>query len=300
MKKDQDFLLNLSFKIGKILSVLLLGAVSLTIIGAGIVFIKSNNAKVSTPTFEIMREEIQKAIDSEKTKSPSQENIEKDKDVSNDKYDNRITKIIIRNDLMLTTKQHIKKHLKNIPEKFKIKYLEGLDNFYYDGLKTLNNNDEEMMYIYEKYAWKLDGIYPFKEYTKEVNEYIKEHIKQNGKYNKYLCIGLLEGYNYLFEDKMQELQEQENENNVRRIVSASVIGISLLLFILLLFLPLLIKIEENTRNKDNENILNTHNEKERDTKTCPFCGKTIRKIAKKCRYCEKWLDNSSNNEGENK
>ena len=27
-----------------------------------------------------------------------------------------------------------------------------------------------------------------------------------------------------------------------------------------------------------------------DTKECPFCGETIKTIAKKCRFCGEWLD----------
>lgn len=56
------------------------------------------------------------------------------------------------------------------------------------------------------------------------------------------------------------------------------------------------QIEENTRDGNNIEFNTTEPILASDEKYCPNCNAIIKKTAKKCRYCNTWLNNNGGNE----
>ena len=73
-------------------------------------------------------------------------------------------------------------------------------------------------------------------------------VMNNGVYNLTISKHLVGSYSSLFEKNLKKAKIQEQEKIAMKIVAGVFLLVSLLLFVMFLFLPVLIKIEENTKN----------------------------------------------------
>ena len=53
--------------------------------------------------------------------------------------------------------------------------------------------------------------------------------------------------------------------------------------------------QENIQDDVKEEVKKEEQSTSKDTKQCPFCGQTIKAVAKKCRFCGKWFEKRDNN-----
>lgn len=270
--------LEFSFKLGKILSSIMLVIVLIVMIGAGIVLVNFSCNSVQTPNFELIKTSLAPQI----TQQSGVQNhyIDADNNVQYNKY---IDKIIKENNLRTEARSYIKKSLEDIPKDYKEQYLAGLNKFYKKGLVELKN-DSNLLDNYLKRCIKRMNYYLFDNeyyYSKRELENGHEKISEN----LYIACGMVEDYYEMFKNAINEMEINRQNSIMQKISAACVLGVSLLIFVILLFLPILIKIEENTRPEKSIDI-----EPENTTKECPNCHKQIKINAKKCRFCGQWLE----------
>ena len=218
MKKGiMDKFLFFSFKFGKVFSSILLVVLITTIVFAGVFLLKMDRYSIETPSFDVVKAQVE-------AEQKGDYNYQQDNEVSylaiekqnvEKKYGKLIEKIIEENNLSPIAYDLIVSNIVTVNTKFQDKYAEGLDQFFLDGISYAKDKK-----------------------IKTGKEFIK---------------ALLESYQTLFNAQVERVDTLQSQQMVEKITSLSVIGISLLLFIVCLFLPLLIKIEENTRvlTKDN-------------------------------------------------
>lgn len=300
MKLGLDAFLNLSFKIGKVISVVLLFFTLFVIIACGLSFIPLTSAKVDTPSFKIIEQMFEGNSSSNVTQGNSVSN---DSKVATDRYDKEIERIIKKNNLNTSMIPLVKQSIQNIPAKYVKQYLRGLDKFCRDGLSYLEDHRYSMENFILVNVKKELGYYYQNEYYNAIH-----NIKKQGVYNYYVSKGLVTEYDFYFTQNLVASDEQSQTNTITLISVGCVLGVSLLVFTILLFLPILIKIEENTRGGVTKTITDNpqpispvesesveHNIQPTpadDEKFCPNCNRIIKKTAKKCRFCNTWLDES--------
>ena len=218
-----------------------------------------------------------------------------------DRYDKAIERIIKKNNLNTSMIPLVKKSIQNIPDKYVKQYLRGLDKFCRDGLSYLDSHRYSMENFILVNVKKELGYYYQNEYYAAIH-----NIKKLGVYNYYVSKGLITEYDFYFTQNLVASNEQSQTNTMTLISVGCVLGVSLLVFAILLFLPILIKIEENTRVSkkpladDTNSVLTEEDTKKTiqqspkdDEKICPNCNKIIKKTAKKCRFCNTWLDENA-------
>ena len=98
MKLGLDAFLNLSFKIGKVISVVLLFVTLFVIIACGLSFIPLTSAKVDTPSFKIIEQMWEGSPNNNISQTSNSFSSNK---VNTDKYDNEMERIINKNTLNL-------------------------------------------------------------------------------------------------------------------------------------------------------------------------------------------------------
>ncbi|MGN0004966.1 MAG: hypothetical protein ACI37Z_03160 [Candidatus Gastranaerophilaceae bacterium] len=236
MKQNKsDVFFNTCFKVGKILSMIMLVLTLISFCISGITLVCLQPTNIETPIFKTLENEInsKNEINSETTKNKL-----KDKKTETLATDKEIDRIIKENKLNYQVKNFITKKYLEIPNKLKKRYLTGLDSFCKDGLSTLNKNDKLMRIFNTEY--KTD-------YYGEEYEDSNGPIMNNGVYNLTISKHLVEAYHHYFEENLAAAQIQDQEKIIVKEVTKIVLLISLFLFVMFLFLPVLIKIEENTR-----------------------------------------------------
>lgn len=281
--------LNLTFKIGKIFSSILLVIVLLVMVGSGISLLTSNYVSLKTPNFNTVKE-----LYTEDTSSPNA-NTGSNVNQSNTRIDRtapymkQILNIVRKNHLKDETQYLITKNInKDIDTELINQYLQGLDKFYKDGLRHIEKSPKfKNDYIFSAIV-SVEG-----RYVQPLYEDAIANIKVNGLYNYYIGAGLTNDYHDLFKEAIGTRVEQLQSKAIAKITQQIVLAISVLLFAILLFLPVLIKIEENTRPAEERE----ETKKEEDMKPCISCGKLIKTTAKKCRHCGTWQNDTEENNG---
>lgn len=243
--------LELNFKIGKLLSSLLIVITLFVIIGCGIGLMESYSQKVETPTFSMMKQRFKNVFQdtSSNTELHDERQVKLAKE-DNSKYQDEIQSIITRNKLNDRIQQDIRTYLEKIPSVHQRTYLRGLNDFYHDTLTYLETEKDKA----DMFLWAATVGVDKYNYSK-INEFerARNNIKELGKYNYYLCNGILQAYDSLFADNLKDFEGKTQENTSKQTILINAIGNALLIFVILLFLPVLIKIEENTRQyRDNK------------------------------------------------
>lgn len=230
--------LDLSFKIGKVLSSVLLFVVLFTLLAASCVLVFYNSGALKTPKFTVSKE-------NQVVSAPPVTSKDSEEPTLPDEYKRMITKIIEKHTLDSSVGEHIEYYIiNNLSEKYRRQYLTGLDKYYADALNY---------YIQDKNSVArnklINDILEEIEYYPSDEDYqnAKKNVKIYGRYNKYLSTGILKQYTEIFEQNLHNAKDNETQRNITKLIALGVIGGGLLIFVILLFLPVLIKIEENTR-----------------------------------------------------
>lgn len=281
--------LKLTFKIGKVFSSILLVIVLLVMVGSGIALLTSDNAPLKTPSFNTLKqtfiEENAKYEENNNT-STNNSNTQQSKKIS--QYAKQIEKIIRKHHLNEEVKYLISDNIdRNINTELIGQYLKGLDKFYTDGLRYINKSEDYKDDLIFDAVYAIEGQYQYKYHLDEA----RNNVKVAGIYNYYVSAGLAMKYHDLFINSLRDKAERLQEKAMNKIAQQIVFAVSILIFSILLFLPVLIKIEENTRPVEEREEEKTEvKKKEEETKTCKNCGKKIKVTAKKCRYCGTWQE----------
>lgn len=241
--------LNLSFKIGKVFSAFMLLLVSLVIVISAVVLISINGSNVKTPKFEVKTTEITKetTTNAEDTKTEIEEKYIKEIDKITDKYK-------LNKEIMNILKDALADNSPIYPQ-YMEQYIKGLNAYCSDSIKYYSNdkNKKERNKMLRKVVDRLVYYPTNSDYVDATTNY----IDSDNTYSKFFTFGIVIGYTEDFENAINNKATTETENMIVKSIAAGVIAISLLIFSILLFLPVLIKIEENTRqltlNKEDKN-----------------------------------------------
>ena len=290
--------LKLTFKIGKVFSSILLVIVLLVMVGSGIGLLTSDNAPLKTPSFNTLKqafiEENAKSETASSTSTSTASTTQPSSKVA--PYNNQIKKIIRKHHLKEEVQYLISKNVERINEELINQYLKGLDKFYTDGLRYINKSEDYKDDLIWDAVYAIEGQYQYQYYLDEA----RKNVKVGGIYNYYVSAGLAMKYHDLFINSLRDKEERLQEKAMNKIAQQIIFAVSILIFSILLFLPVLIKIEENTRpTEEKEAEALEAKKKEEDTKPCISCGKSIKTTAKKCRYCGAWQNNTEDNNGGN-
>lgn len=204
MKLGLDAFLELSFKIGKVISVVLLHVTLFTIILCGLSFIPLCSTKVDTPSFKI----IEQMWEGNSSNDVTQEmDISNGNKVTTDKYDKEIVRIINKNNLNTKVIPYVKKSVQNIPAKYVKQYLKGLDTFCKEGLTYLDSHKDSMNDFILVNVRKEEG------YNYENKYYIAiSNIREWGDYNYYISKGLVTEYDYYFALNLGDVEKETQAN----------------------------------------------------------------------------------------
>lgn len=284
MKLSTNAFLNFTFKIGKVLSTFLLVIVFLVVIGATLLLVDSMHSGLNVPKFSDAKQQSL-------LQSQSSEITDEDFDVTKEYY-KLVDRVISNNKLNSEMKKPIRSFadaLAENDESIEIA-LNGLDKYYKNAfieLKDQKTLDDMLPTITKAYS-------PY--YYDEVLRDVRRNLdKDNLNGNLIIDAGLFNMYTNSYETAILNKNTTKAQKTTNRIVAGGVLAVSFLAFVFLLFLPVLLKIEENTRSS-NPIVEEKTKEKEDDTKVCPNCGKKIKINAKKCRYCETWLEEKQGEE----
>ena len=220
MKKNYlDKFLYGGFKFGKIFAVLVLFLILIVMIVSIVFLLKFNSDKIETPQFSAVRQAIEVEEASAESYSSSSDSyvpsVVIKKEAAEKKYKQQIEDIVNTLNLKPFAYDLILSNIINYDEKYQDQYVKGLKPFLQEGID----------FVKTKYNAKMEDI----------------------SVQKYYLPSLLSEYNGMFNSEIERIADEKLAQTQNRLTAAYVLGISILLFIICLFLPLIIKIEENTR-----------------------------------------------------
>lgn len=132
--------LELTFSIGKVFSSILLVIALFVMLWSGVGLLSSNNLSVKTPKFNTIKQAYIKESN-ESTYTANLDNSGSTESSNSFRYIRQIRKIIRKHQLKETLQYEIAKNIDNINEELIPEYLRGLDKFYTDGLKLIENSE---------------------------------------------------------------------------------------------------------------------------------------------------------------
>ncbi len=211
-----DKFLFAGFKFGKIFASIVLVLLVITMIVCAVLLLKFDNTNISIPKFDTVVQAIEQqdadySHDSSEyvsTKVLAKEAVEK-------KYSEEIEEIINELNLKPFAFDLFVSNIAKYDKEYQDKYVKGLKPFFEQGIA----------YIKDKYGIDMNNVQA----------------------SKSVLVNLFLEYNNLFDSEINRVVEAKAQSVQNKIITASVLGSAILLFVLCLFLPLLIKIEENTR-----------------------------------------------------
>lgn len=232
--QGSDKFLNICFNAGKILSIVMLFITLITFCVSGVVLLCLQSSNVEIPSFKTFEKLIEKEVNPQ-----TAENDSKVKSNESSVPDKEIDRIIKKNKLNYQVKKFIVDDYLDVPNNYRKSYLLGFDSFCKDGLLILNKNDKLMRFFNTEYKTNDWG---------EEYEDTTASVMKDGVYNLTISKHFVEAYSSLFEKNLKKTKVQDQEKIATKIIAGVVLFVSLLLFVMFLFLPVLIKIEENTKN----------------------------------------------------
>ena len=230
MKKDfLNKILYACFKFGKVFAVFALIVLILTMVGSGICLLNMDNPKINTPQFETVKQALENRNSRGNYSNSSSDYVSTNvirKEKVEKKYKQVIENIVETANLKPFAYDMILTSVANYDSKYQSQYLEGLGSFISEGYA----------YLGKKYKVNMDNVTIAKQ----------------------ALTGIIEEYNKMFDAEISRVDSEKLSQLQDKIVAASILASSILLFVICLFLPLLIKIEENTREyvqiiKDKDN-----------------------------------------------
>lgn len=240
-----DAFLNVSFKVGKVISTTILALALLTGIGCGIGMLCNSFHKLDTPSFSKAEKEFEEQLHPSSNNQTEVKTPQSDIKNSNSKYEKDIQKIISQNKLDPKVKSDIERGLNlNTTVGHERQYLNGLNAYISRGLKYVSKESQAGEFYISNtiISEKGDNYESYKEFLKN-----KNIVNKDGRYNYYLCAGLVVDYTLQFIDEAEKVEKAKSESAVKNNGLLITLGIATVLFILFLYLPILIRIEENTR-----------------------------------------------------
>ena len=228
-----DKFLNLCFKVGKILFSVLLVIAALTVlyfaVTSAVNTCKLNNLKptyhydvINQLTIKYASEGI---FDNNQIKKSVNNTPQKEK--QNEKIKTEVSKFIKAENLPQQAENNILDTIIQIDENKQIAFLNGFIKYYKEFITTFKNKVIEKNIMSENDAEKalLTSQVKLNLFTDAFDGYVNEYNQEN----------------LMLETKKEEATSERNGAFLSFIISLSI-------FILFLFLPILIRIEENTRN----------------------------------------------------
>ncbi len=240
-----DTFLNISFKVGKVISTTILTLALLTGIGCGIGMLCNSFHKLDTPSFSKTEKEFEEQLHPNANNQTELKTPQSNVKNSNSKYEKEIQEIITQNKLDPKVKTDIERGLYlDTTVRHERQYLKGLNAFINNGLRYVTKEPKAgEFYISSAItSQKGDNYESYKEFLNN-----KNIVNKDGTYNQYLCTGLVVDYTLQFIDNVETMNKAKSESAVNNNVLLITLGIVTIFFILFLYLPILIRIEENTR-----------------------------------------------------
>lgn len=240
-----DTFLNISFKVGKVISATILTLALLIGIGCGIGMLCNSFHKLDTPSFSQAEKDFDEQLHPSSNKQGELTTPQNDIKNSDSKYAKDIQKIITQNKLDPKVKNDIEEGLNlDIIVGHERQYLKGLNIFIRDGLKYVTKEPKAgEFYISNTIIDKKGNNYA--SYKELLNN--KNIVTKDGSYNYYLCAGMVIDYTINFIDNVKKVEKAKLESADKNNALLIALGVTIIFFILFLYLPILIRIEENTR-----------------------------------------------------
>lgn len=239
-----NFFLNKNFTIGKYIAIVCFVATIITIIGCTVCFFTYNFNKFEIPKFTTVKQEFEQQLHGINTSETSTKNAKK---TIPTKYWGDVAKIIESTKLDPKVKDNIDEFWEVIPEGKEKLYLQGLKDYITECIQYAEK-EPQVMDVYLSNGIRADYGDGYRAY--EVYLGNKDKLKNSeGVYNLYISKAVVIDYNLQFIKSDEKFSETILKNNEKLTGILNILRIASIIFVSIFVILLLIRIEENTRQK---------------------------------------------------